>query len=92
MEIIYTTNEVKNLGGEPGATTLLNVTYFVSDVAVNKKKSDRKQISIIIFPLILLIFEWEYNVSEALSIGEILCHKSLILMTFRWRNSGFLKS
>lgn len=38
MEIIYTTNEVKNLGGAPGATTLLNVTYFVSDVAVNKKK------------------------------------------------------
>lgn len=37
MEIIYTTNEVKNLGGEPGATTLLNMRYFVSDVAINKK-------------------------------------------------------
>lgn len=38
MEIIYTNNEVKNLGGEPAATTLLNVRYFISDVVVNKKK------------------------------------------------------
>lgn len=45
MEIIYTTNEVRNLGGEPGATTLLNVRYFVSDVAVNKKVIERKSLS-----------------------------------------------
>lgn len=42
MEIIYTTNEVKNLGGEPAATTLLNVRYFSSDVAVNKKVIESK--------------------------------------------------
>lgn len=45
MEIIYTTNEVRNFGGEPGATTLLNVRYFVSDVAVNKKVIERKSLS-----------------------------------------------
>lgn len=73
MEIIYTNNEVKNLGGEPAATTLLNVRCFISDVAVNKK-SDGKQISIIIFPLILLIFELGHNISEALYIWEIPCH------------------
>lgn len=68
MEIIYTNNEVKNIGGEPAAKRC-----FISDVAVNKK-SDGKQISIIIFPLILLIFELGHNISEALYIWEIPCH------------------